>query len=200
MIGSVSDDFLLAIAGIAATLMGLLLVGVLFFVETGLRQLDHVGLGAAPYLRAGARFVLALYSLVLGLALGLVVFEPGWVAIAFAPAGLATLATLVAFTRHARRLARERPDWLHPISAWLPWPPALLALGLPWAIGGFSPDREAFVPTLLLTGGLALIATASLVLVTFELAAVGTPGRSAASPAEGVDDDPKPDDASACGP
>jgi hypothetical protein len=49
----VSDVFLLSVAEIAATLIGLLLVGAFFYVETGLRRLGRAREAATSYLRAG---------------------------------------------------------------------------------------------------------------------------------------------------
>jgi hypothetical protein len=174
----VSEGFLLTTAQIAATLIGLLLVGVLFFAETGLRRLGAQDLHAMPYLRAGVRWVLVVYSMVLGVSLALIAFEPIWAALVFALFGLAVIAALVSQTQRTLELARARPDWMQAWSAWLPWPPTFIILALPWILGGLTPGAEAFVITLLLGGAMAFISTASLVLLTLELSALdGGEGR-----------------------
>jgi hypothetical protein len=55
----VSDDFLLN-AEVSATLIGLFLVGVFFYVETGFRRLGAAREAFEPYFRAGTRIVLVL--------------------------------------------------------------------------------------------------------------------------------------------
>ena len=74
----VSDAFLLNVAEVSATLIGLFLVGVFFYVETGFRRLEHAREIFEPYFRLSTRIVLALYTLPLGLSLTLVVLEPLW--------------------------------------------------------------------------------------------------------------------------
>jgi hypothetical protein len=166
----VSEGFLLTTAQIAATLIGLLLVGALFYAETGLRQLGARDLHATPYLRAGIRWVLVVYSMVLGISLALIVFEPMWVAVLFALFSVALMAALVQQTQRTLELSRARPDWLQAWTAWLPWPPTIVALCLPWVLGGLTPGPEAFVLTLLLGGAMAFLSTANVVLLTLELA------------------------------
>jgi hypothetical protein len=166
----VSDDVLLAVAQIAATLMGLFLVGVVFYAEAGSRRLGALATPAARYLRAGIRFVLLLYSLVLALSMALIVLEPGWVMATFVTLAVAIVGSLVSFTLRAHDLLAVMPR-MHPVSLWLAWPPVVVALGLPWALGGWSPDRLAFTPTLLVATGVAFVATAGLVLLAFDLAA-----------------------------
>jgi hypothetical protein len=168
-VSPVSDEFLLTTAQIAATLIGLLLVGTLFYAETGLRHLASQSPAAPPYLRAGIRWVLLVYSMVLGISLALIAFEPAWVAIIFVGFAVAIVAGLVAHTRRTVELSRARPGWLPPGAAVLPWPPTAVALGLPWILGGLTPPPDAYVVTLLLAGAMAFLSTASIVLLTIEL-------------------------------
>jgi hypothetical protein len=168
---AVGDEVLVATAQIAATLIGLLLVGVLFFAETGLRQLRQFGPQAAAYLRSGTRFILLLYSLALALSLALLVLEPAWVTVTFVVLGIAILVALVSFTLRARDLQRVMAR-MHVASLWIAWPPVLVTLALPWAAEGLNPGREVFTATILLSGALAFVGTASLVLVAFDLTAL----------------------------
>jgi hypothetical protein len=60
----VTDSFLLTIAQVSATPIGLFLVGVFFHVGTGLRRRDRQARDAfEAYLRAGTRIVLLLFGL-----------------------------------------------------------------------------------------------------------------------------------------
>ena len=47
----VSDDFLLNMAEVSAALIGLFMVGVFFFVDTGFRRLDQARGIVEPYFR-----------------------------------------------------------------------------------------------------------------------------------------------------
>ena len=88
----VSDAFLLTIAEVSATLIGLFIVGVFFYIDTGLRQLHDIPDVVAPYIRAGTRIVLVLYAIPLGLSLTLVVLEPIWTRLLFALLSLVLVA------------------------------------------------------------------------------------------------------------
>jgi hypothetical protein len=182
---AVGDEVLVATAQIAATLIGLLLVGVLFFAETGLRQLSRFGPQVAAYLRSGTRFILLLYSLALALSLALLVLEPAWVAVTFVVLGIAILSALVSFTLRARDLRRVMAR-MHVASLWIAWPPVLVTLALPWVTEGLNPGREAFTATILLSGALAFVGTASLVLLAFDLTALEKEARAGRSPTAGA--------------
>jgi hypothetical protein len=191
---AVADEVLVATAQIAATLIGLLLVGVLFFAETGLRQLSLFGPQPAAYLRSGTRFILLLYSLALGLSLALLVLEPAWITVTFVVLGIAIIGALVSFTLRARDLRRVMAR-MHVASLWIAWPPVLVTLALPWVTEGLNPGREAFTASILLSGAFAFVGTASLVLVAFDLSALekeattrGAPPGRDREPAGGSED------------
>ncbi len=166
----VSDDMLLTTAQIAATLIGLLLVGVFFYVETGLRRLTTVGPRAGPFLRATTKLIVLIYSLVLTLSLGLVVLEPVWVASAFVALGAAILISLVEWTGRSRELRRAVP--VRGASPWLAWPMVLVPLVVPWAVDGWTPGREALTWTIMVAGAVGFANTAGLLLAVFDLSAV----------------------------
>jgi hypothetical protein len=167
-VNAVPDEFLLTTAAIAATLIGLLLLGGFFYVETGLRRATTLGAAAGPFLRSTTKFTLSLYALVLGLSLGLVVLRPGWVAVLH---GLLSILALIALAEWTSRYAELRRVVPIPRSSpWVTWPVILGTLALPWVIGGWTPAREAMTWTVLLAGALALMSTADLLLKSFDLA------------------------------
>jgi hypothetical protein len=84
----VSDAFLLNMAEISATLIGLFLVGVFFYIETGLRRWERARQVVVPYLRAGTRITLIFFAIPLGLSLALVALEPFWARVLFVPLSL----------------------------------------------------------------------------------------------------------------
>lgn len=176
----VSESFLLTVATIAATLIGLLLLGTFFYVETGFRRAVVVARSGGPFLRATTKLTLLLYSLVLGVSLGLVVFHPLPLAVAFAVFGLAVLATLVEWTRRYRDLRLVLP--IPRESPWLMWPAVVVLLGLPWVVDGWQLGRETMTWVLLGAGALAVTGTAGLVLTSFDLA--GWEAAAAPAPSE----------------
>lgn len=165
---SVPESFLLAVAGIAATLIGLLLLGAFFYVETGFRRAAAVAPQGGPFLRATTKLTLLLYSVVLGISLGLVVLRPVPLALLYAVLSLALLRTLVEWSMRYRDLRKVLPiPWESP---WIMWPAVTVLLVVPWVAEGWEPTREAMAWTLLGTGALAMMSTAGLVLTSFDLA------------------------------
>lgn len=166
--GPISDGFLLTTAQIAATLIGLLLVGGFFYVETGLRRTRTMGQEAWPFVRATTKLTLLLYSLVLGISLGLVVLSPVWFALLYALLAAALVKVLVEWTVRYRDLRKIVP--VPRDSPWITWPVMAVTLALPWVLDGWNPRREAMVWTVFLAGGLAVWSTASMLLTSFDLA------------------------------
>jgi hypothetical protein len=74
----VSDAFLLNMAEVSASLIGLFLVGVFFYIETGLRRAGRARDAFEPYLRSGTRITLIAFSFPIGLSFVLVALSrPG---------------------------------------------------------------------------------------------------------------------------
>jgi len=94
MLEPVSDGLLLTVAQIAATLIGLLLVAVAFYIETGLRRLAHLP-EAGPFLRATTKLILALYGLVLAVSLALLTVHPAAVTGLFIAVAVLIVVTMV---------------------------------------------------------------------------------------------------------
>ncbi len=181
----VTDELLLNLAVIAATLLGLLVVGVLFYVETGLRRLERAHDVFAPYVRAAARLTMGLYVVALATALALVALEPAWSRVVFGLTALAVLASLVDFTRQARvvggamgssaRGAITIPSgeaiavWSRPQEL-VVWASVGGALALPWILGVATPEREDLTWGVLLALGLGLLSTLNMLLSVFDIA------------------------------
>jgi hypothetical protein len=101
-----SDSFLLNMAEVSATLIGLFLIGILFYVETGFRRLGPAREVFEPYFRAGTRIVLLLYALPLSLSLTLVALGPNWNRVLFALLSLTLVAANVDTAIRVRSVAR----------------------------------------------------------------------------------------------
>jgi hypothetical protein len=167
----IPDALLLTTAQIAATLIGLLLVAVFFYLETGFRRLSTVGPEALPFLKATAQLIVLQYSMVLGLSLGLVALQPLWVTLLFLALSLGIVVGLVDWTRWGRALSSDlrRAVRIRPLLA---WPIVLIPLALPFVLGGWEPDRDALSTSLFLEGAVAFGNTVSLLLLAFDLAAI----------------------------
>lgn len=167
----VSDELLLNLAVMSATLLGLLVVGVLFYVETGLRRLEHASEVFAPYVRAAARLTMGLYVVALATALALVALEPPWARVVYLVSGIGVLASLVDFTRRARamRSLLGTAAWsrLHEVVV---WGCVVAALALPWILGGIRPSAEDLTWGILLALALGLLSTLNMLLSVFDIA------------------------------
>lgn len=81
-------EFLLGLAGVSATLLGTFIVGVFFYIESGLHRRLAGSVTADLYLRSGMRWVFAAYSLPLLVALVLAALDPVWGALTFVVLGI----------------------------------------------------------------------------------------------------------------
>jgi hypothetical protein len=178
----VSDAFLLNVAEVSATLIGLFLVGVFFYAETGFRRLEHREI-FEPYMRAGTRIVLILYALPLFLSLTLVVLGPVWNRVIFlllslllVAANVDTLARIGGFTKATRSTA----FFLNELAG-----TTLVAtlVVVPWALGGLHPTREDLTWAILLSFGAGFLSVSALVLSVFETAEPVTEARTSPSAA-----------------
>jgi hypothetical protein len=175
-VNPVPDELLLTTAQISATLIGLLLIGVYFYLETGFRRLTAVRSQAGAFLRATTKLTLLFYSLVLGLSLALVALHHLWAVLVYLFIGAGVIPALVSWTRRYRDLRRVVP--IPRDSPFYLWPAVVLMLAIPWVADGVEPTREALTWTLLVAGVLAFLSTAGMLLTSFDLAAFDKAARS----------------------
>lgn len=181
-----TNAILLALAGIAATLVGTFIVAVFFYLDSAL----HRGRGAAgsaldTYMRAGTRWVLVAYGLPLIAAPALVGAGPVWGSVAFL--GLAA-ALVVATVDTSRRLVRRgatRRSLPLTVNEVLTSLAVVAVVVLPWVLGGWVPSARDFVPSLLLALAVGFTSTATVILSIFDLGSLPgpvdrTPGSAAA--------------------
>jgi hypothetical protein len=163
----VSDGFLLQVAEISATLIGLFLVGVFFYVETGLRRLSPDSRAVfVPYFRSATRIVLVLYALPLFLSLTLVALTLGW------NRWLFLLLSVVLVTANVSSLARVRgirsPTLV--VNELVGTAVVAVLVLLPWALGGLHPTREELTLAILLSFGSGFLSVSALVLSILDAA------------------------------
>jgi hypothetical protein len=167
----VSDFFLLTMAEVSGGLLGLFVVGVLFFAETGFRRLEGPGTAVIEeYFRASTRIVLLLFTIPLGLSITLVVLEPGWSAALFAVLSVALVAANVDTARQIRAVQRQSGSRLLLANEVAGSAAVALLVALPWVLGGIDPSREDLTWAILLSFGAAVASVFVLVLSVFDLA------------------------------
>jgi hypothetical protein len=164
-----SDDYLLVAAQISATLIGLLFVGIYYFLETGLGRLEYTREQVEPFIRSMSKLILLLFSLALGIAVGLVALSPIWMRFLFIALGIYLLIAAIRFAVQGwglRKTFGRRFPWGYLVSAgvWI-----VLILSLPWILGGWTPERTHYGWALLLSGLFAFMQTGALLLESFDI-------------------------------
>jgi hypothetical protein len=169
----VSDDFLLNVAEVSATLIGLLLVGVFFYVETGFRRLGRAREILVPYFRAGTRIVLVLYAIPLGVSMTLVTLELLWSRLLFALLSLTLIVANIdtaARIRSVKKVIGSRALFVNEVAGTL----GVAALVVvPWLLGGLHPTRGDLTWGILLAFTTGFFSILAIVLSVFDIAQVG---------------------------
>jgi hypothetical protein len=163
---AVEDELLLALVGASATLLGLFLVGVFFFVDSPVRRSNRK---FEPYLRTGTSIVLLLYAIPLFAPLVLVMAGPVAASVVFAALSIAllvqngrTISQLVRIPRGQRFRAFVGNEIIGTALA-------VVLVALPWVLGGFPPGREALAASFVLALLAAFVSTCAFVLSAFDL-------------------------------
>lgn len=160
----VTDAFLLNIAEVSSTLIGLFLVGVFFYVESGLHRDEGTISMSRPYLRAGTRITLIVFAIPLGMSLALVALELVWARLLFAGLSLMLIVANVDSILRIRGI-RSIPLLVNEV---VTTGLALLTVVLPWALGGFHPSREHLTLAILLAFAAGLLSIAVTVMSAFD--------------------------------
>jgi hypothetical protein len=165
----VSDGFLMNMAEVSGTLVGLFLVGVFYFVDRGLERLHRSGRVLGPYFRAGTRIVLVLFAMSLLLSLTLVVLEPGWSRLLFALLSVMALAANVDTLLQIRAVVRVTRSTALLVNELVGTAAVIVIAILPWALGGLHPSRGDLTWAILLSFTTALLSVCALVLSAFDI-------------------------------
>lgn len=164
------DAFLLLVAEVSAALIGLFLVGMIFYIQTGFGQLERSRVVVEPYFRASTRIVLILYAIPLVLSLTLVALPIVWSQLFFLVLIVGLVAANVSTAVGVRPVMRVTGNRTLFINEIVGTAGVLLMVILPLASGGFSPNREDLVPPILISLGIAFLSTCVLVLTLFDIA------------------------------
>lgn len=166
----VSDAFLLNMAEVSATLIGLFLVGVFFYIETGFRRLNHAQENFQHYLRAGTRITLIVFAIPIGISLALVALEPFWARVLFALLSLLLLAANVDSAVRIRGVAKVTGSTALLVNEVVTTAVALVLVVLPWALGGLHPTREDLTWAILLSFVAGFLSIGATVMSAFDMA------------------------------
>ena len=177
----VSDALLLNIAEVSAAMVGLFLVGMFFYVESGFRRLTD-GRAVREYFRSSTRIVLVLYAFPIGLAIALVALDLSWSRVLFAVLSVVLIAANVDSARRSRgAVAHTRARVLALVEITGTIAVALLVV-LPWALGGLHPSREDLTWAILLSFAAGFASICAAVLFAFDIAAAEDERASEADP------------------
>jgi uncharacterized membrane protein YoaK (UPF0700 family) len=160
----VSDDFLLTMAQVSATLIGLFLVGVFFFVDGPLSGRSSTSAISRQYLRSGTRITLIVFAIPLGVSLALVALDIVWARALFA----ALSAVLIAANVDSIRRVRGERSMILLANEAVATGLTLLLVILPWAMGGLRPTREDLTWAILLAFVAGLLSVSTTVMSTFD--------------------------------
>ena len=166
----VSDNLLLLVAEVSASLIGLFMVGMIFYIQTGFSQLERSREVVEPYFRASTRIVLILYAIPLVLSLTLVALPDMWSRLLFLTLIVGLVAANVSTAVGVGLLMRVTGSRTLFINEVVGTAGVALMVILPLTTGGFSPVREDFVPAILISLGVAFLSTCVLVLTLFDIA------------------------------
>jgi hypothetical protein len=173
----VSDGFLLNMAEVSASLIGLFLVGVFFYLERGFRRFGREGGVIKAYFRAGARIVLVLFAIPLALPLTLVILEPVWNSVLFALLSVVLVAANIDTAARIRSVARVTRSTALIVNEILGTIGVAVLIVLPWILGGLHPSREDMTWAILLAFLSGFLSIASIVMSAFEVADLDVDGR-----------------------
>lgn len=166
----ISDAFLLNVAEISAALVGLFLVGMFFFIETGFRRITDAREVFEPYFRSSTRIVLVLYAIPILLPLTLVAMEPAWSRGLLIVLSLVLVAANLDTVRRIRPVARASSSVGLAVNEALGTVAVVAIVFLPWILGGFNPTREDITWSILIAFFTGFLSISALVLSAFDLA------------------------------
>jgi hypothetical protein len=163
-------------AEISAGLVGLFLVGIFFYVETGFRRAARSRAAVEPYFRAATAIVLIVFAIPIFLSLTLVTLELVWSRVLFTLLSLLLLAVNVETVLRVRDVAKVRVSTLMVVNEAVSTAATVPLLVVPWALGGLEPSREDLTWSILLSFALGFLSIGTLVLSTFDISRMEAEG------------------------
>lgn len=168
MMQAVDQEFLLGLAGVAGTLLGTFVVGVFFYIDSEMHMRLEISEAADRYQRSSIRWVFTAYSIVLFVPFIFAALHPVWGAAIFCLLGALLVALTIDCVRRILPRGASGSSRALVVNQWLTSVALVVALILPWALGGLVPPLDAFVPSLLLLLASGFASTAALVMAQFD--------------------------------
>lgn len=165
----VTDTFLLHLAEISATLTGLFLVGVFFYIDSELRRSRTAGEDVDTYMRAGTRIVLILYAIPLAVSLTLVGLDVPWARWVFALLCAILVAANIDTLKQIRTIARQTSSLALVANEVVSTVAVIVLVSMPWLLGGIRPSADQLAPSILLSLSAGFLSTCALVMAVFDL-------------------------------
>lgn len=166
----VSDDFLIAVAEISAALIGLFLVGMIFYIQTGFDRLERSRGVVEPYFRAATLITFISFAIPLGVSLTLVAFPIVWSRLLYVALVVGLVVVDFSTVKAVRDCVRLTGLRLLVMMEVVGTAVVALMVILPLVAGGLRPEREDLVPAILLSLGIGFLSTCVLVLTLFDIA------------------------------
>jgi len=179
----VSNAFLLNMAEVSATLIGLFLVGVFFYVESGFHRWDRARERFEPYLRSGTRITLIVFAISLGLSLALVTLTLPWARTLFAVMSLVLVAANVDSAVRVRGVKTATGSTALLVNEVVTSMMVVVLIVTPWALGGLHPTREDLTWAILLSFAAGFLSISATVMSAFDIARLEASERSEDDPA-----------------
>jgi hypothetical protein len=167
---NVSDDFLLNMAEVSGALLGLFLVGVFFYVETGFRRLGAEREVFEAYMQAATRIVMVLFAIPLILSMTMVVLDPTWNRVLFAVLSIVVIAANIDSASQMRAVQKVLNSPALVVNEIVGTVAVALLVATPWVLGGLDPSREDLTWAVLLSFGTAFLSVLALVISVFDIA------------------------------
>ena len=165
-----SEAFLLTISSISAGLIGLFLVGMTIYIQTGDDRHERSRHVVEPYFRAATLITFIAYSVPLAVSLTLVALPFEWSLILYWVLVIGLLVVNVRTVSTVRDVQREVGLSLLTMVEVVGTLAIAAMILLPIVTGGLDPAQEDLVPGLLIGMGIAFLGTCVLVLSLFDIA------------------------------
>lgn len=163
----VSDAFLLNMAEVSAALIGLFLVGMFFYVETGFAR-SGKGREIAPYFRSSTRIVLVLYAIPIGVSATLVSLELVWSRVLFAVLSVVLVVANIDTALRSKSATSVTGSRLLALNEIVGTLGVATLVVLPWALGGLHPSRGDLTWAILISFAAGFLSICTVVLSAFD--------------------------------
>ena len=162
------DDFLLGLAGVSGTMLGTFIVGVFFYIDSEMHRRLAASEAADRYFRSSIRWVFTAYSIPLLVPLALASLDALWGALSFIALGILLVAMTVETARRILARGGAGSSRSLVVNEWASSLGIVIAMVLPWTLGGWVPAPDDFVPSLLILLACGFASTAALVMTQFD--------------------------------